>query len=153
MTKFDFGPIRSVAIDLVKQFGRTAPCVLLRAVEAPPADASTPWRRGTPTRIDQFPFIGVVSTLGFPKRANPQTDHDLDLIIPGDLTSTTSSLDGKTLCGPPTLTDRLQVTYLGATSQYSIIGIQDITPDDLVIIFKVRCKAFCEIIGQPAGGF
>lgn len=84
---FDFGPIRDVAIGLIKQFSQQAPIILLRNVNTTPANPAQPWE-GAAARILQFTFNGTVSTLGFPKRSDPIMDRDIDVVAPGDLATT-----------------------------------------------------------------
>lgn len=151
--QFDYSKIRNTAIGIVKKFGAHVPCILLRPAEAAPPISSLPWRLGPATRINAFPFTGVISTLGFPRRSDPITDRELDIIAPGDLAQVFSTLDPTMQCGSPNTTDRVQVTDQGNVTQYAIIGVQDITPDALTIIFKLRCKAFPDITAQAPAGF
>lgn len=146
---FDYGPIRQVAFDLIKSFARQSQCAILRPREAAPADPTKPWRLGAPVAIRSFPFLGVVSTLGFPKRSDPVTDRDIDVTAAGDLTLTPDIGDPTTLCGIPTTADRIQVNTLGINYQYQIMGVQDVTPDSKCILLKMRAKLWPSIIGQP----
>lgn len=141
---FDFNPIRNTAIALVKQFGKKIPCTLIRAVEGSAPDPTLPWRLGDASFL-QFKFIGVVSTLGFPKRSDPITDQDQDVIAPGDLATTGAESDATILCGDPTRADRI----IAGNLQLGILGIQDVTPDDKVIIYKMRCRAWPLILSAP----
>jgi hypothetical protein len=141
VTPFKFAGIRNTAQTLVKKFGR--PCVLLRATEATPADATKPWRVGDGTTTS-FPFIGVVSALGFPKKADPIVDAtDADVIMPGD-----AGVE-------PVLTDRVQILGLWAgvtDGVFAIIGVKTINPDGTVIMHTLRVRAWPAITMQPAAG-
>lgn len=149
MTAFNYDPIRTTAIALINKFGRQVQCVLLRTLETAAADSNKPWRRGDPT-ILEFKFIGVISTLGFPKKSDPITDRDLDIIIPGDLATTGAEGSPLVLCGDPVaLVDRIQV----GDALYQILGVQDITPDDKTIIYKVRARAWPVLAPQATGNF
>lgn len=156
---FDYTAIQNTAIGLIKQFGRQTPCNLVRPVEASPPNPAAPWRLGAPASFQFFPFIGVVSTLGFPKRADPQTDQELDILAPGDITSTPGTVTAggaqitpQVLCGPPVLDDRVQVTWLGNLYTYLVLGVKDVTPNAVAIMFTLRCKAFPDIVQQAQIG-
>jgi hypothetical protein len=144
VTGFNYDPIRATAIALVKRFGRQVPCVLLRTVEGAAPDPDKPWRRGDPT-VYEFPFIGVVSTEGFPRMGDPVQDKEQQVIAPGDLRETTATGFPLVTCGDPTLLDRIDA----GDQVLQILGVQDVTPNDKVIIYKLRCKAWPSILAQP----
>lgn len=146
--QFDFTGIRNTAIALVKKFGKHVPCTLLRAVEGAAPDPTMPWRLGDATFLE-FKFTGIVSTLGFPKRSDPITDLDQDVIAPGDLATTGAESDAGILCGDPQLTDRI----IAGSLQLGILGVQDITPDDKTVIYKIRCRAWPLISSKPSTPF
>lgn len=87
MAAFNYAPIAAVASGLLSQFGKQKPILLLRNVATTPANPAQPWE-GAPGRILQFGFKGYASTLGFPKRSDPITDTDIDVIAPGSLATT-----------------------------------------------------------------
>lgn len=140
----DFNKLRADAIELVKRAGRKVPSTLLRTVNATPTDPTKPWRVGTGS-ILQFKFTGVVSYIGFPRNSDPKDDGNIEVIIPGDLAETGSVSDPNTLCGDPTLVDRLDIDGV----QYSIMGIQPVKPYDKAIIYKVRAKPWPSIFSLP----
>lgn len=150
MAHFDFTDIRDTAMGLVKDFGRTAVCTILRHTEGTLADATKPWRGGNTPGLLQFQFQGTVSTLGFPKRSDPITDGDIDVIAPGDLATTAALSDPMILCGDPQKTDRIMTD---AGKEYAILGVQDVTPDDKTIIYKIRCRAWPLITQQQSTPF
>ena len=140
----DYAALRTTMVALVKSFGKTAPMKILRAVEADPPDSSLPWRRSAAT-IKAFPFIGVATTVGFPAQGVPTADDDKTFIIPGDIGTVAAEGDPGTLCGEIQLNDRI---LLGSI-EYQILGKQDVTPDDLPIIIKVRGRAWQPLSLQP----
>lgn len=178
VARFDYSPIRTLAANLLTQFGRPAPIILLRNVNDTPANALQPWR-GDSAHLRSFQFQGTVSTLGFPKKSDPILDADIDVIAPGTLVATAAdppvptpafppdlglsmsvilktgtfaamqagdalgismqaALNLTPLCGFPVTTDRLLIDG----QYYAILGVQDISPDDIPIIFKMRCRAW-----------
>lgn len=178
VARFDYGPIRALAVNLLAQFGRPTPIVLLRNVNEIPGNPSMPWR-GDTAHLRTFQFLGTASTLGFPKKSDPIMDADLDVIAPGSLATTPAdspvptpafppdlglsmavtlktgtfasmqageglgismkaALSLTPLCGFPVITDRLFIDG----QYYAILGVQDISPDDIPIIFKMRCRAW-----------
>jgi len=142
----NYATLRTDVIALVKSFGKTAPMSILRVVEASAPDASMPWRRGDPTAIKEFRFIGVAFTPGFPALSEPVTEDDKTIIIPGDIVTTAAQGDPSTICGDLLLTDRVQI----GSKQYQILGMQDITPDALPIIYKVKARAWQRLLMQPS---
>lgn len=138
-TKFNYTPLRNTAIALVKQFGKTTQCALLRNVNLTPDDADKPWR-GADLQIKEFVFTAVVLT-------KPSSDDgprgDQKIIIPGDIVSVAATGDPATLCGMPTKNDRIRAELVtGTTLEYYILGMQDITPDGLPMIIKANLRAW-----------
>lgn len=144
---FNFGPIRSTAIGLIKKFGRAAPCVLLRNVTTTPADANKPWR-GDAATIKQFKFTGIVNTISLPVRTDPAHDRDVVIFIPGDIVDVAAEGDSNLLCGEVQLTDQIQ----SGDTIYGIAGMQDVTPDDKTIFWKVHARAWPQLRPQATGG-
>ena len=144
----DYAALRTTMVALVKSFGKTAPMKILRAIEGSAPDPTKPWRRD-PATIKSFPFIGVCSTVGFPAQGVPTTDDDKTFIIPGDIGSVAAEGDPGTLCGDLQYTDRV----LLGTIEYQILGMQDVTPDDVPIIIKVRGRAWQPLSTPPPTQF
>lgn len=143
----DYSALRTTMVALVKSFGKTASMKILRAVEGTAPDPTLPWRRNAAT-IKSFSFIGVSSTVGFPAQGVATSDDDKTFIIPGDIVTTAADGDAMTICGGLQYTDRI----LLGTIEYQILGIQDVTPDDLPIIIKVRGRAWQPLAMQPPQG-
>lgn len=153
MSTFDYVGLSASAKLLIAQFASKLPCVIIRPVEAAPPDPTQPWRLTAPTSFNRFPFIALTTTLGFPRRSNPITDHDLDLLVSGDLISVASTTNPATLCGPPLEKDRVSVPLLGVTRYFTILGVQDITPADVTVIWKLRCQSEPAIVQESGTGF
>lgn len=151
-TKFNYTPLRNTAIGLVKNFGKTVQCSLLRNVNVTPDDADKPWRGADPT-IKSFTFTAVVLTKGFTEEGNgPRADQKI--IIPGDIVTTAADGDPATLCGMPLETDRIQAESItGTIIEYGILGLQDVTPDGLPMIIKASLRAWPSTTKQPATPF
>lgn len=141
---FDFNPVRDKAIDTLTSLGRKAQAQLLRIVDGAPVDPSKPWRAAAGTTLT-FNFIGSFITLEpGALHSDPTLDGDMSAILPGTIIDAKAVEDGVTVCGAPTLNDFVQTQG----SRYAIIGVKDITPDDLPIIFKLRCKSWPSITPQ-----
>lgn len=145
MTVFDYSPIRATALALVKQFGNNeVPCILLRNVNAEPADEDKPWR-GDDAVIKQFQFIAVESTLD-----DEASDADRKLLVPGDIVDVAADDDSSTLCGAPLVTDRIQLP----SGIYAILGpVKDVSGAGVPIIFKLRLRAWPQLLTQPSTPF
>jgi hypothetical protein len=148
MAAINYAQLRSTMVALVKAFGKTAPMSILRVVEGSPADAAKPWRGGTAT-VQEFRFIGVALTLETPRLGVPTTDDDKTFIVPGDIVTTAEVSDPNTLCGDIQYTDRVLCQGI----EYQVIGKQDITPDALPIIYKLRGRAWPQLSSQPPTQF
>lgn len=144
----DYAGLRTTFLALVKSFGKTVPMKILRPVESDAPDPALPWRRD-PATIKQFSFIGVVTTVGFPAQGVPTSDDDKTFIIPGDIVTTAADGDPATICGDIQYSDRI---LLGSI-EYQILGKQDITPEALPIIIKVRGRAWQPLSSQPPTQF
>lgn len=147
VAQFNFTPLRTGAIALVKYFGRHTQFKVLRTVDGAAPDAAKPWRVGSPSLLE-FPFTGVLITLAMPRMGNPDADGVAELYAPGDLPTVAALTAPGTLCGMPLLTDRI---YAGG-KQYAILGIQDISSDQTLLI-KMRVKAWPQLTSQPSTGF
>lgn len=152
VAKFNYGPLRNVAIGLVKQFGKTTQCSLLRNVNSTPDDATKPWRGSDPT-IKEFKFTAVALTKPFlDEGSGPR--GDVKIIIPGDIVSTAAVGDPGTLCGMPLETDRIIVEQRpGSLIEYGILGLQDVTPDGESMIIKASLRAWPLTTKQPSTPF
>jgi hypothetical protein len=146
--QFNYTPIRNTALALIKKFGGKVQSSILRVVEGSAADPTKPWRRGQPGVLE-FKFTALVSTLPFPALGQPSSDGEATIIVPGDIITTGERFAPATLCGPPTITDRVQV----GTVIYGILGVQDISGDETPIMFKLRCKPWPQIISAPQTPF
>jgi hypothetical protein len=143
MANFDFTSIRETALRLVKEFGNyNTPAILLRTVEADAPDASLPWRRDAPTSILEFPFIGYDSTI-----ESDTADQDKFIIAPGDLATTGATGSPDTLCGEPTVKDRI---LLDGEVEYAILNIVPIRGAGVPIIYKMKCRAWQSLLTQPS---
>lgn len=133
-----FTSIRNSAIKLVKKFGRQVECTLVRSIDGEAPDATKPWNVGSPT-VRTFKFIGVVVSAALPGPSEPQVDADSKtIIVPGDIAATASEEDAALLCGDVLKTDRVTTDSI----TYGIEALQNIKPDDLTIIWKLRCSAW-----------
>lgn len=146
--KFNYTPLRNKAIALVKEFGKTTQCSLLRNVNTTPDDANKPWR-GADVTIKEFKFTAVALTKGFTAEGNgPRGDQKI--LIPGDLVTATAEGDPLTVCGMPLETDRIKVeTITGTIVEFGILGLQDVTPDGQPMIIKADLRAWPLITVQP----
>jgi hypothetical protein len=152
VTKFNYTPLRNTALALVKRFGKSTLCSLLRNVNATPDDVSKPWRGADPT-IKEFRFFAVALTKPFSSEGNGPRG-DVKLIMPGDIVTTTAEGDPMTVCGMPLETDRITVEQIpGTVIEYGILGIQDVTPDGDPMILKVDLRAWPLITKQPQTPF
>lgn len=149
MARFNYTPLRNIAIGLVKQFGKGVQCSLLRNVNTTPDDATKPWRGSDPT-IKEFKFTAVALTKPFLDEGNGARG-DVKIIIPGDIVTTAAEGDPATLCGMPVETDRIIVQQrTGVLIEYGILGLQDVTPDDEPMIIKGSLRAWPLTTKQPS---
>lgn len=179
---YDFTPIRNTATALLKRFGKSAPVLLLRDVNTAVTDPTKPWRGapstvrrypfiasvltlGFPKRSDPILDKDVnviapgdmISTLELPEM-QPSAGIGLNMSVvlsAGNLqagagigVSMTAVLFTASVCGPPTTTDRLYIEG----QYYSILGVQDLSPDALPIIFTMRCRAWPTLNKQAQPG-
>jgi hypothetical protein len=144
MAQFDYGPLRAIAINLVKTYGRPSPLVLMRNVNTTPDDAAKPWR-GAAAITKEFQFQGTA----FDSR-DATADGDKDIIIPGDLATTAADGDPATLCGEVLMTDRIRLPDGGV---YGILNVNEVRPGADVIIWKVKARAWQPILNPPVTPF
>lgn len=144
----DYAALRTSIIALVKSFGKTAPMSILRTIDGAAPDPALPWRRNA-SSFKEFKFIGCAFTVGFPAMGMPTSEDDKTIIVPGDIVVTAAQGDPTTVCGDIQYTDRL---VIGA-KEYQVLGIQDVTPDALPIIIKLRCRAWPQHSSPPPTQF
>lgn len=140
----DYAALRTTMMALVRSFGKTVPMNIVRYVEGAAPDLSKPWRRDPATQ-KLFPFIGVSFTVRFPTMGDPTQDDDKTIIVPGDIVAQTATGDALTVCGDLQYTDRVLIGSI----QYQILGKQDITPESLPIIYKLRARAWPRLSLSP----
>jgi hypothetical protein len=142
VARFNYTPIRNTALSLIKKFGR--PCILMRPIEGALSDVNMPWLGGDSPTFDSYPFIGVVSGLPFPKRADPSMDQtEVEITVPGDIAV------------EPLTTDRLQLigVLAGETNPiYQIVGVHRVDPSGDTIIYTLRCTAWATLVAAPSSG-
>lgn len=132
---FDYGPIRSSAIGLIKKFGRQLGMTLLVPVQATPTDPSKPWRVGDGT-ITSYPFIGIYIPAKLAVRLGaPVADQSqCTIIMPGDVGTE-----------PIARKHRVQITgTIGDQTDpvYSVSEVERIDPDGTPIAFKCSLHAW-----------
>lgn len=179
---YDFAPIRNTATALLKRFGKSEPVLLLRDVNTTVADPTKPWRGspskirrypfiasvltlGFPKRSDPILDKDVnviapgdmISVLEIPEMTpSPGLGVNMSVLLsPGKLqageglgVTMAVTLFQASLCGAPLTTDRLYIEG----QYYAILGVQDVTPDALPIIFTMRCRAWPTLNKQAQPG-
>lgn len=144
MAQFNYAPLVATANRLVKQFGKSnVTMAIVRNVADTPDDPDKPWR-GTAATIKEFVFLGLAFTTTISSADNDQTVY-----APGDLSEVAATGDPGTLCGSPTTSDYVRI----GSDYYSIIGVQDVTPDNKPAIFTMKCRAWPLLTRQPSTPF
>lgn len=150
--QFDYTGIRNAAIGLVKYFGKKVPLAIARPLEGSAVSPGEPWRVNPGTTLT-FPFLGPIFTVTLRKYSDPVNDQEQVVYIPGDIVTTPSNENTAILCGPIDLNDRVIAQDYTGKQYYQIVGIQDVTPDNLPVVFICKCKAWPMLIRQPATPF